>query len=499
MTQQNPLALAKQGDLRAIAYIVNYFLQDKSVKVRPTIQNDCLFLILESSTPLEKVSTLHTIRELLNKLAIPKVKKAKVQNKLEGVVKANWLGEIKLVAPAKPLAEISISANSPVGKSEIAREAIALSTTNSPQKQLPSSPETQVNNPPENQSESTNIFLKESRWSPWFPYPNSWLRTLGLMTGLFVIVRIIMYWNVRLIRWNPSTAGSITLVTLIILFTYIHHIVFAKETPNFKVLLPTPRSWWEGIYAAIVHIVASLICIIVILPFILVPDCDLLSSEFTRLCLRSIDGYYYSHRYRYIQALFMVGFILWIFLAAYLYQIEFLIRKNFSMQKFVRFLLIAFMVFLLSIFASFAIRNYKPIQGFLQSLIAENIERIASVLPSSSASTPTSDPPPPTSAATSATPLATLAPAIEQTVTASPVQADPFVLGTENALQASKLVQVAKTKAEWQQVADYWGSAVTFMQTVPASHPKYAIAQKKVIEYQSNLDYAKRASALAVN
>lgn len=65
--------------------------------------------------------------------------------------------------------------------------------------------------------------------------------------------------------------------------------------------------------------------------------------------------------------------------------------------------------------------------------------------------------------------------------------------------QASKLVQVAKTKAEWQKVAEHWDSAVTFMQAVPTSHPKHTIAQKKVLEYQANLDYAKRAGNLAVN
>lgn len=487
MTQQSTLALAKQGDVMAIASVVSYFLQDKSIKVQANIQNGCLFLILESATPIEKIATTHTIRELLNKLAIPQVKIAKVQSKLEGVAKADWLGDIKLVVkPNKSKPE----------KSQLETKAIALPATNTPQKQLSESPENQANNPPENQPESTNIFLRESRWSPWFPYPNAWLRTLGLMTGLFVIVRIIMYWNGRLGLRNPTAAGSLTLVTLILTFTYIHHIVFAKETPSFKVLLPTPRSWWEGIYAAIVYITASLICIIIILPFILIPDCDLLSDNFTSLCLRSIDGYYYSHRYRYVQALFMIALIFWTFFAAYLYQIEFLIRKNFSMQKFVKFLLIGFIAFSLSIVTSFAIRNYKPIQGVLQILIAKNIERIASVLPSQIASTPISDPSP----ATSATILPNSpVPAIVSTATNSPVPDDPFVLATENAMQASKLVQVAKTKAEWQKVADDWASAVNFMQVVPASHPKYAIAQKKVLEYQANLDYAKRAGNLAVN
>ena len=490
MNQQSNLVLAKQGDRQAIAYVVSYFLKDKGIKAQANIQNTCLFLVLESATPLEKISTIHTIRELLNKLAIPQIRKVKIQSKLEGVTKADWLGDIKLVI-AKQSSPNKSQSKSPL-EEKVEKKAIAHQSPNLAQKQLPESPENQANN----QQPATNIFLTPSNWSPWFPYPNSWLRTLGLITGLFIIVRIIMYWNGRLIRWNPTAAGSLTLITLIILFTYIHHIVFAKETPNFKVLLPTPRSWWEGIYAAIVYILASLICIIIILPFILVPDCDLLSSEFTRLCLRSIDGYYYSHRYRYVQALFMIGLIFWIFLAAYLYQIEFLIRKNFSMQKFIKFVLIGLIAFLLSTFASFTIRNHKPIQGFLQTLIAENIERVASFLPSPITSTPTSALPPATSKTILPTPPV---PAIVPTATGSPTQADPFVSGTENAMQASKMVQVAKTKAEWQKVAEHWDSAVTFMQAVPTSHPKHTIAQKKILEYQANLDYAKRAGNLAVN
>lgn len=172
MTQQSTLALAKQGDLRAIASVVSYFLKDKSVEVQANIENGCLFLTLESNKTLEKISTIHTIRELLNKLAIPQVKTAKVRSKLEGVAKADWLFDIKLVVkPSKSQPE----------KSQLEENAIALPATKVPQKQLPESPETQITNPPENQEDTKNIFLGESRWSPLFPYPNSWLRTLGFI------------------------------------------------------------------------------------------------------------------------------------------------------------------------------------------------------------------------------------------------------------------------------------------------------------------------------
>lgn len=518
MTQQNSLALAKQGDIQAIVYVVSYFLKDKSVKVKANIQNGCIFLTLESNTPLEKVITVHAIRDLLKKLAIPQVTTAKIQNKLEGVAKADWLVDINLGIPqqAQP-------SQAKPEKSQLAEKAIALPSPNSSQKQLSASPETQANNPPETQPESKNIFLRASRWSPLFPYPNSWLRTIGLIIWVAVVIRITMFWAgmfgviMSTIVDHPEPlfrAIAVALLISIIIFVYTHHLLFGKRSPSFKYLSPNPISWWQGILAPIVSFLSIVIVLVITIPFIPINDCNFyLSDAAIELCLRNFRSY----SYRTIEILSAIGLTIWVFSIAYLYQIEFLIRKNFSAQKFIRFLLISLGAFLLSIFVSFTIRNYQPIQGVLQGFITKSIDQLSSVAssPPSVASSPatpsggSATSPAPTNAtsaspATSTTMLPppstpTSVPTATPQAASSPVQADPFVLGTENALKASKLVQVAKTKAEWQKVEEDWGSAVTFMQVVPASHPKYTIAQQKVIEYQSNLDYAKRAGALAAN
>jgi hypothetical protein len=39
-------------------------------------------------------------------------------------------------------------------------------------------------------------------------------------------------------------------------------------------------------------------------------------------------------------------------------------------------------------------------------------------------------------------------------------------------------------------VADTWSQAITLMKQVPNTHPKYAVAQAKALEYQTNLAYA---------
>lgn len=80
---------------------------------------------------------------------------------------------------------------------------------------------------------------------------------------------------------------------------------------------------------------------------------------------------------------------------------------------------------------------------------------------------------------------------------ASSPQSDVFREAVNKAISAAQLTQSAKSKAEWNQVASEWESAIALMKTVPESSQNYALAQKKAIEYQGNLEYANRAANLA--
>lgn len=507
MTQQSTLGLAKQGDVRAIASVVSYILKDNDVKVRANIRDGCIFLILESNIPLEKVSTISTIEKVLNQLAIPEITTAKVQSKLEGVSMANWLVALNLATPVKSPVEKSKSIKSPPRKlvksqvkSQMEEAAIVPQMITAPQNLLESETNQSIDQP-ENQQNPANIFLKQSRWSPWFPYPSSWLRTLGLIIWIGIVVRITTYWAaiVGIVAAKILDnlvplfyALLIALAISIIVFAYINHILFGKDSPSFKVWQPSSSSWWEGIYAPIVAITSLIVACIIIVPLIPIRDCDFYQAEYLRLCMRSFERY----DRKILEALVSIGIIIWIFTAAYLYQIEFLIRKNFSMQKFVRFLSIGFIAFTLFIFTSFTIRNQKPIQNLIQSIITETIDKVSSVSPS-----PTISPlAPNTSPLTSSTtlpnpPVPTITP-----LPANPlVQEDPFAKAIENALQASKLVQVAKTKSEWQEAANSWETAINFLIVVPEFHPQYQVAQQKIREYQNNLDYARLAGSKAVS
>lgn len=79
------------------------------------------------------------------------------------------------------------------------------------------------------------------------------------------------------------------------------------------------------------------------------------------------------------------------------------------------------------------------------------------------------------------------------TPSASPVPS-AFDRATQNAMKAATLSQTAQTEQGWSDVAGYWQTAASQMQSVPIGHPKYAIAQQKAGEYRANLVVAQKRS-----
>jgi hypothetical protein len=74
---------------------------------------------------------------------------------------------------------------------------------------------------------------------------------------------------------------------------------------------------------------------------------------------------------------------------------------------------------------------------------------------------------------------------------------DQFYSGVKYATAASTLTQSATSKADWAKVESDWTAAMMLMDVVPAQHPKYAIAQEKVLEYKNNSDYAAKRNRMA--
>jgi hypothetical protein len=80
-------------------------------------------------------------------------------------------------------------------------------------------------------------------------------------------------------------------------------------------------------------------------------------------------------------------------------------------------------------------------------------------------------------------------PALTPTSIASSIpsaQLDSFRQAVNHAMKAATLSQSAKSKADWQSVANNWQRATDLMKAVPKSSPRYATALQKVEEYQQN-------------
>lgn len=75
-------------------------------------------------------------------------------------------------------------------------------------------------------------------------------------------------------------------------------------------------------------------------------------------------------------------------------------------------------------------------------------------------------------------------------VQASSPRPEAFRLAVNKAMSAAKLVQTAKTPEAWQLVTIQWQEAIDLMRAVPKSSPNYKVAQEKVAEYQTYLQYA---------
>lgn len=71
-------------------------------------------------------------------------------------------------------------------------------------------------------------------------------------------------------------------------------------------------------------------------------------------------------------------------------------------------------------------------------------------------------------------------------------QSDPFPEVIDTAMDAATITQSAVSPDDWKLVVSKWQQAIALLKTVPPSHPKKALAQQKIGEYQRNLAYAKQ-------
>lgn len=95
------------------------------------------------------------------------------------------------------------------------------------------------------------------------------------------------------------------------------------------------------------------------------------------------------------------------------------------------------------------------------------------------------------STAPAASPTAQQAAVLEE-VASPPPQFDPIVEAEDKAAIAQSMTRSALSKEDQNLAIVRWQEAIALLKTVPNSHPKKALAEQRLAEYQRQLDAAKQ-------
>ncbi|MEH2005705.1 hypothetical protein [Nostoc sp.] len=492
MTQPNLLELAKQGDAQAIASVINYLLKPKSITAKVILKDGCLQVMLESFQVPEQESSVIFIRKLIIKLEATPIKSVKIYGKRTGQTSVSWIDYLNLILENEDAKKhSSILELAKQGKYETLSQI----------------------------------------WPVWFPYPSSWLRAIILVPIAFPGTRLIVFGLVGL--FISVLGNSLILLIFSVLFglliptiflAFIYHIFWfiwqkPKSANKLPKWIPTLNSLWAGFYSTIV-MGLSFMLILTIFSELAFSSCNFyyempeyLNSCTGHLTGRATNGIFYSIENN--DFLSQRWFMIWMFTAAYLYQLEHLVIKRFIPK--LKVILQSFQTRPKSystdhtdleidrlrgnmglsqmkkgktqhlLIKSLSEYHYQTPKIFKNKLLKIMILFLVTIGIYLLAKIPIMKEKALTSLAyklTSPTPFATaLAP-----------KTDTFREAVNKAINAANLTQSAKSPDEWKTVVSQWEVAIALMKTVPSSSPNYIVAQQKINEYQKNLNYAEKNS-----
>lgn len=206
----------------------------------------------------------------------------------------------------------------------------------------------------ENKEENQQTENKANKWPVWFPSPTSWLKSLFLLVWTVIIIKVFGFWSGIIGLILSEIPGSETLflkvtglglILSIVVLSYIDHIfsnknVFfsKKSSSKYSMLFPPPISIWQGFYGHIVLVLASIIAIIILLPFLAI--CDYQTLGDFGYCTRMVG----TKLTNYDELIGYFGLTSWLTIVAYFYQIEYWLRKNFSLKDLGKLILTIFII-----------------------------------------------------------------------------------------------------------------------------------------------------------
>ncbi|MGM3308847.1 hypothetical protein ACSQ6I_23195 [Anabaena sp. WFMT] len=379
--------------------------------------------------------------------------------------------------------------------------------------------------------EATKHNEQKSYWPVWFPYPSSWFRAAILVPIALPGARLI-FWGftgviLSVIGNKPllfifSVLFGLLIPTIFLAFIYHLFWFIWKKQESYKRLpkwIPHSNSLWEGFYATIV-IGISFILILTMFSELAFLDCESSYQISASSCAGRMTGRAAKSVFTSIEINNFINkpwFTIWILITVYLYQAEHLFKKRlipklrlaikhyqnkrqpktysvdttdieldrlrgdmgltevkkgklryqkivplskkpqrnnlFSKKKIVFFSFILLVTIGILFFPK--LLNFQQNNQFIP--IASQIQ-----LPSKTeALTPDISP-----------------------------HSDNFREAVNQAINAANLTQLIKSQNDWKTVANEWQKSIDMMKSVPVSSPNYAVAQKKILEYQQNLNYA---------
>lgn len=503
MNEPTLLERAKQGDDEAIAAVLNYFLKDRNITAKVAVKGDSLLVLLKSVEVPEQAPSVKLVRKLMQQLNVESIKSVEVHGKVIGQASSAWCECLDLTKI------FSETVDKVKGVNKLKDFIVSISSNN--------------------QNTSDEIYF---RWYDYIPHPTAWFKAFIICSLLAFIVSSLkitgrVTYALAVLMDSPEILilfGIIAVLSPILIIAVFHHSLHlfisrfwglfqAPEIGKPKILPIGLLSWWEGLYGWLAIAVSTLVT----------------------LGGMALTISFYDINYHKIEDLSDLGVnfkievyfgIIWFINIAYIYHIEYLVRRRLifaysnrnkinmtGSKKFQTDLDYNPDLELDRLRSQMGVnqmrKSTKITTRIRKSTVFDRLKSqkltkkitliilipiVAVAISLFSKWSEISKNPPttvaPQTSSVKPTPIISTSPV-------TPIQSDSFSEAVNKAIRAAELTQSAKSKAEWNQVASEWESAIAFMQTVPESSPNYAIAQKKAIEYQANLDYAKRAGNLA--
>lgn len=103
LTQPNLLALAKQGNVKAIATLIHRSLEPKGIQVKAAQKERCLYILLESAQVPSQSAFVHFIQQGIEKLELQTIDCVRIYGKQSGAVEPAWSEDIQLQPIYQPV------------------------------------------------------------------------------------------------------------------------------------------------------------------------------------------------------------------------------------------------------------------------------------------------------------------------------------------------------------------------------------------------------------